>query len=173
MSTKPRSDAALKNLSEDRQADIATYLETHSLAQTAEWLKDDGIKTSLRALSEFRSWYLLRTQLAENHSTVETLLAEFKKENPATSPEKVQAMGQAFFSAMAMQKQDIKPWFLAQQLELKKQAQALDREKFTESRKSDQDRALERCLEEARAFPEVQDLFKAAFTALKKAKGKS
>ncbi|MGA2243805.1 MAG: hypothetical protein ABSH48_02305 [Verrucomicrobiota bacterium] len=39
-----------------------------------------------------------------------------------------------------------------------------------QSLKDDQTKALELCLEEAKAFPEVQELFKAAFTALLKAR---
>jgi hypothetical protein len=45
-------------------------------------------------------------------------------------------------------------------------------QKFAESRKDEQTKALEACLEEARQFPAVQELFKAAFAALKKAKAK-
>ena len=48
----------------------------------------------------------------------------------------------------------------------------IEEQKFAETKKADQAKALEFCLEEAKAFPEVQDLFKAAFAALKKAKAK-
>lgn len=44
-------------------------------------------------------------------------------------------------------------------------------DKQVEAKKSDQERALDRCLAEAKGFPEVQDMFRAAFAALKKAKG--
>lgn len=56
--------------------------------------------------------------------------------------------------------------------ELKQRDQQLAREKFLESKKSNQEKALEWCLEEAKSFHEVQDLFKSAFAALKKARGK-
>ena len=46
----------------------------------------------------------------------------------------------------------------------------LEREKFLESKKHYQSRALEYCLEYAKAYPEVLELFRAAFAALKKAK---
>jgi hypothetical protein len=128
--SKPRSDSPLKTLPEARQADIAEYLKAHSLAETAAWLKLDGIKTSATALGEFGSWYSLRQQLSRNSSTVETLLAEFLKANPKTSPEKIQAMGQSFFSALALEQQDIKAWFLTQQLGLKKEQLRLDVDKF-------------------------------------------
>jgi hypothetical protein len=46
----------------------------------------------------------------------------------------------------------------------------LKADKQFEAKKTDQQRALEFCLEEAKGFPEVQEQFKAAFAALKKAK---
>ncbi len=47
----------------------------------------------------------------------------------------------------------------------------IKREKQSDARKTDQQRALEFCLDEAKGNPEVQELFKSAFAALKKAKG--
>jgi hypothetical protein len=46
----------------------------------------------------------------------------------------------------------------------------LKAEKQFDSKKTDQQRALDYCLDEAQGFPEVQELFKAAFAALKQAK---
>jgi len=46
----------------------------------------------------------------------------------------------------------------------------LEREKFVESRKCEQDVALERCLTETQKYPAVQELFDVAFEAYKKAK---
>lgn len=47
-----------------------------------------------------------------------------------------------------------------------------EKEQAAETRKSDQQRALEYCLEESKRWPDVQELFKSAFAALKSAKGK-
>ena len=47
---------------------------------------------------------------------------------------------------------------------------AIAEKKFAEAQKSDQVRALEICLDEAKRFPEVKAMYLAAFTALKKAK---
>ncbi len=50
----------------------------------------------------------------------------------------------------------------------------LEREKFAEARREDQERALEICLNETRKWPDVMDLFRAAFMKLKEQKkGKS
>lgn len=54
---------------------------------------------------------------------------------------------------------------------LKREDQSLDQQKAEAAKKSDHEKALELCLTESKAFPEVQELFKSAFAALKKAKG--
>jgi hypothetical protein len=167
---KPNSNAVLKTLPDERQATIAQYARDHSLEETAKWLGDDGIKTSTGALSNFLSWHSLQQQLSRNASTVETLLAEALKANPNWTPAQIEQAGQAFFSALALEQQDPKQWFFAQQLALKKQGLEFDQAKFLESKKDGQVRALEGCLEESKQFPDVQALFRAAFAALKKAK---
>lgn len=131
---KPRADSTLKTLSEERQATIAAHLAEHTLVETCKWLADDGLKTSLRALSEFLCWWRLRSQLQRNGQTVETLLAEFKAAKPDSTPEQVQQVGQAFFSALALAEQDPKAWFLTQQLEFKRQAAELDAAKLALAR---------------------------------------
>ena len=128
--SKPRSDSPLKTLPAARQADIAEYLRGHSLAETVAWLKLDGFKTSSTALSEFGSWYALRSQLSRNEQTVETLLAEYVKANPDLSPDKIQAMGQAFFSAMSLAQQDPESWVAIQRLNLQRAELMLAKDKF-------------------------------------------
>jgi hypothetical protein len=49
----------------------------------------------------------------------------------------------------------------------------IEREKLAEAKKTNQEKALELCLDETKAFGEVQDLFRAAFARLKeRQKGK-
>ncbi len=130
MSRKPRADSKLKTLPEERQAAIAEYARAKTLAETLLWLREDGLQTSAAALSEFLSWFALQQQLQRNASTVETLLANLSHDLPEASPEKIQAIGQSFFSALALEQQDAKGWFLTQQINLKNQQLSLDREKF-------------------------------------------
>lgn len=125
---KARGDSVLKTLPEDRQAAIAEHAAQHKLAETVAWLRADGQRTSVSALSRWLAWYTLRQQLQRNETTVETLLSELPKQG--VSPESIQEIGQAFFTALALQQQDPKQWFLAQQLALKKQQLSLDRDKF-------------------------------------------
>lgn len=132
---KPRADAKLKTLPAERQADIFARLSLPAdqgggYAGTLKWLKDGGFDTSLGALSGFYSWYSLRQQLARNESTVQALLEKVTETDSELSPEKIQELGQSFFSALALEQQDAKTWYLTQQLGLKKEQLQLDRQKF-------------------------------------------
>ena len=128
--SKPRSDAVLKTLPPERQAAIAEHLASHSLAETRAWLKADGLTTSTAALSQFLAWYSLRQQLSRNETVVETLLAELKQSNPAIAPESIEAAGQSFFTALALQQQDPKAWALAQGIAIRKKQMHLDERKL-------------------------------------------
>lgn len=128
--SKPRSDSILKTLPAERQAAIAEYMAAKSLIETRDWLKADGIKTSVTSLSEFGSWYYLRRQLTRNESTVEELLKNLSATNPDWSPGQIQEAGQAFFTALALQQQDSEAWVRTQGLALKRQELALARDKF-------------------------------------------
>lgn len=57
MRLKTRIDAKLKILPEDRRLQIYGYLRSHSLDKTRSWLREKGITTSNRALSEFYAWF--------------------------------------------------------------------------------------------------------------------
>ena len=103
---KARSDSAFKTLPESRQAEIADYLRANSLAATVAWLKDDGIKTSASALSEFLSWYSLRLQFRQDEQTTETLLEQLKAEVPGLTDEQLDELGQRTFSLLAIRNQD-------------------------------------------------------------------
>lgn len=130
MSTKPRSDAALKTLPPDRQADIAEHLRSHSLAETAKWLADDGFKTSSRALSEFRSWHALAETLRDNDSTVQALLADLKSAKPGMTPDELDAAGQMFFTALSINQKDSLGWKRAQDVKIKSGVLKLNWDKF-------------------------------------------
>ena len=127
---KPRGDSVLKTLPAERQSVIAEHGVAHTLEETVAWLRADGLKTSRSALSEFLSWYSLRQQLARNESTVETLLKNLQTENPDWTPEQIQSAGQSFFTALALQQQDPKAWFMTQQLAIRKDQLSLDKNKF-------------------------------------------
>lgn len=128
--TKPRSDSVLKTLPEERQRSVIDYLQAHSLAETKKWLKDDGLRTSTAALSEFWSWWQLRDRLRRNESTVNQLLDDLRREQPDLDDAKIFAAGQRFFAALAIEQQDARDWKRTQDIALKKQLIGLERQKF-------------------------------------------
>jgi len=104
---KPNSNAVLKTLPDERQADIADYSREHSLAQTVAWLQADGIKTSSGPLSQFLSWYSLRQQFAQDEQTSQTLIEQLKKEIPGLTEEQLDELGQRTFSLLSIRRQDL------------------------------------------------------------------
>src|SRR4051812_5450179 len=127
---KPRPDSRLKTLPEDRQEQIADFARTHSLAEVAAWLKEDGLVTSQAALSEFLSWYGLRAQLSRNESTVESVLEQLKKSDPNLTEAQLFAAGQSFFSALAIESRDADAWKNTQSLRIKQEELKLAAVKF-------------------------------------------
>src|SRR5579871_4745339 len=114
-SKKARSDAKLKTLPAERQADIFEKLNLPTdqgggYRNTLKWLLDDGFKTSLGALSEFYSWYRLQQRLANNERTVAQVLADMKREEPEMTDAQLERAGQRFFSALAIDQEDSLTW---------------------------------------------------------------
>lgn len=126
MTRKPRADSVLKTLSPARQERIVDHALGHTLAETVAWLRDDGLKTSSAALSEFLSWYRLRQRLSRNQSVVETLLTDLRRDNPKIDPDELFKIGQSFFSALAIEQQDPDAW--ARTIRTDQRAQALELE---------------------------------------------
>jgi len=73
---KPRSDARLKNLPDQRQTQIAEFARTHSISQTVQWLAGQDIKTSLSAVSQFLRWHRIKQGMASNEAKLREELAD-------------------------------------------------------------------------------------------------
>lgn len=129
---KANPDSVLKTLPAERQEAIADHARTHTLMQTAEWLRGDGLKTNPGSLSRWLSWFSLRAQLTQNQSAVEGLLDKLKVSNPTWTPEQLEAAGQVFFAEMALTQQDSKAWHLMQTLNLKRKQLEHDKARATE-----------------------------------------
>jgi hypothetical protein len=147
---KPRADAKLKTLPEDRQAQIADFAAANTLADTVSWLQESGTETSISGLSHFLSWYRLRQQLARNESAIMALLADLAKQDPSITAERLYETGHIFFAGSAIEKQDPRAWYLHQQIALRKAQHQLDSTKYhdlLQARKA----AIERELNAAKA----------------------
>lgn len=103
---KPRPDSVLKTLPDDRQREIIAALETKTLAQVRADLRADGLNTSTRALSDFRSWWLLCEQFRQDAQTASTLVEQLKAEVPKLTEAELDDLGQRTFSLLSIRNQD-------------------------------------------------------------------
>jgi hypothetical protein len=139
---KWRADSKLGVLPAERRAEIAAFAESHTLAETVVWLADQGISVAASSVSKFLIRYQLIRQLDDNALTVQTLIAALARHDRKISPERLQALGQIFFGELALAKRDPRLWYLAQQIELRRERLQLDRQKHqeqVESRKAEAD----------------------------------
>ncbi len=127
---KPHPESKLKTHPEERQSDIYHYARDHSLDQTVEWLDANGIPTSSAALSRFLSWFGTRLQLECNEAALDEFHAAFGASQARLSPDELHQVGTQFFSQLALEKQDPKIWYLAQQIACLKANRDLQLQKY-------------------------------------------
>lgn len=119
---QPRSDAVLKNLPKDRQHEI--YLRRtegkdteRSLDALRTWLREDGLKVSQRALSEFLSWYQDRLDLQESGDTLEAFEEFLCKQKPGWTADKIRDTAIQFFISQTVGKKDVNQFATVVQLD--------------------------------------------------------
>ncbi len=159
---KPRSDSPLNRLTPDRQQAVIEYLETHGTLETVAWLRQDGVHTNPSSLGAWRSSFLVGAQLRRNEAAVETMVSHLRTEHPDWTPAQVQELGQAFFSGLAIEQQDPKGWFLTQQLALKKEQLAFDRDRFKEALRTKLQSGLDAVADAFRGNTQAMDLYRQA-----------
>jgi len=106
MNRKPRSDSALKTLPEDRQAAIADYARTHSLQETVTWLREDGVRTSITALSSWLSWWSMSQIFRQSESDAQEFREWLAKEFPKLSEDELDQRAALRFQFDAMRSGD-------------------------------------------------------------------
>ena len=166
---------------------------TKTLADIQAWLKQEGVTVSVGRLSEYlqslRSRRLqsrMLGQIASGAQQCAEVEKQFKK-NPAPELETLIKLHRVLILQLST-KGNANPEFLKLSDQLtntvincisaKTKAHFKEREvtlaeaKAAETKKDEQTKALELVLEDAKQFPAVQELFKAAFAALRKAKAK-
>jgi hypothetical protein len=138
---KPRSDAKLKVLPEERQEAIAEYARGHSLEDTVKWLREDGLQTSTRAVSEFLSWFTLRRRFQIAEQDTITFIDLLKKKRPQMDEVEREQWASEFFQLQAIKQNDPET-FLAfatarakgdlekQKLRIKEEELALSKKRF-------------------------------------------
>lgn len=122
---KPRSDSKLKNLPEETQEAIIAWARTAKtdehpggLQYAREQLAADGIKVSLRAVSEFVSWWQLRERFSSASERAQQIEDLIKEKNPNLSPDRIRELGQALFTMEAMAEKDAQAYVALESLAL-------------------------------------------------------
>ncbi len=123
---KPRPDSKLKILPDSRQAEIAEFARTHSLAQTVKWLAQSQLQTSTSALSQFLRWYRTLQDMAKSEANLQAQLADIVRNDPSSTAEQLHKVGTAFFTATALQQQDPNAWCRAQSIGIRRDQLYLD-----------------------------------------------
>lgn len=126
---KPRADATLKTLPEERQRQIIDYLRDHSIDETLVWLRGAGLETSSGALSQFYSWYQLKEQQLRQEARVEGILHRVAERKRVPKEELFQ-LGQELFATLAIEREDVKGWYLMHKVERERNAEEIARQKF-------------------------------------------
>jgi len=170
----------------------ATLLDMKLAGKTLEemqaWLKDEGVKVGRSTVGDYvqqlySKWEQdqLLNRIASGASQVRRVDEEFKK-NPAPELETLIKLHRVLILQLSTSGQtdpellklsDQLTNTVLQALSAQTKAQFKEREvtlaenKAAEAKKSDQQKALEMCLEEAKEFPMVVAMFKTAFSTLK------
>ncbi len=117
---KPRPDAKLKNLSEDRQAEIAEFARVHSLAERVHWLGRNNLHTSISAVSKFLRLCRFREQLAQDQAALHAAIVDSLRHDPAAFAGFLNELGELVFGANALEQQDPRAWYFVQQTALRR-----------------------------------------------------
>lgn len=126
---KPRSDSKLKTLPEDRQEQIIEWIRTPKsesspggLQHAREQLAADGLRVSLRALSEFWSWWQLRERFTAADARTAQIVDLLKERSPDMSPDRIREFGQAVFELEAIAEKDSEAYVSLQSLRLARES---------------------------------------------------
>lgn len=169
-------------------------LAGETLKEIQQWLKDEGVCVALSTVGDFvarllqeREQQQLLDRITSGASQVREVEERFK-ENPAPGLETLIKLHRVLILQLSTSGQsDPELLKLADQLtntvlqclsaqtkaNFKEREVTLAEQKAAEAKKSDQQKALEYCLDEAKQFPDVIEAFKHAFSLLKTAKEQS
>lgn len=168
-------------------------LAGETIADLQKWLKEEGLTVGHSTVADFvsrllqqRERELLLDRITSGASQVREVEERFK-DNPAPELETLVKLHRVLILQLStagnsdpelLKLSDQLTNTVAQILSAQTKAHFKEREvtlaeqKAAEAKKSDQQKALEMCLDEAKEFPDVQQLFRAAFAALKEAKAR-
>jgi hypothetical protein len=117
---KPRSDAKLKTLPDERQKEIYDRLRRGGVRQVRAWLSDQGFSISIRALSEFYAWFEMRKRFEQDERSVNRVIEELKRETPNLTQQQLDSLAQRMFTMLTIRDGDIKSWLGIQRAKWRK-----------------------------------------------------
>jgi hypothetical protein len=155
MSTrKPRGDATLKTLPEERQAEIIEHMRAHKLADTQAWLAEQGLTTSVGSLSGFWSWYNINVRLKFQLKEAASIADELKNVLSGLpqlnlNEEQLNLVAQTAFEVDAVKREDFDQFVALRQLRQRDRKLSLTHEQHSLDRERFELLAAERMLSEA------------------------
>lgn len=173
----PRSDAKLKNLSEDLQAEMWRLRSTPvgedgeaasaadgsawSQEQVREWLEDvHGVKCSAGAFSAWQRWYGLNSRMTGAKTLASQVMEELKKSKPDLSAEEIMEYGQLVFAMEALEEKDSKGFLGFANLAEKQAARRMEQEKMSLAAKSKIEAGLEALFEQIQGNAKAEKIFR-------------
>ncbi len=136
MAKKPRSDSKLKNLPQEEQEALWELLTTPQVLMDAEEPEGamrpfslqelqaevplrHGFTVALSTLSEWHSWYALRQRTERATLRVDQAKLEWLKDNPASTPEELERLGQILFTSESIEEGNAKAFVALRKLSQK------------------------------------------------------
>jgi hypothetical protein len=123
----------LFKLSDAKQREIVEALERERLSDVQMRLGEEGIKTSVSSLSEFRKRYLLRLKAREYDMGRNEALARIRErmaEERGMPPDELFAFAVTEFSKQALLEGSIMQWQRMQKLRMNAERTGIDRRRF-------------------------------------------
>lgn len=108
-SRKPRPEARIKTLPEEKQAEIAEMLGRTSLRAAAAALRKEGIETSYSALGRFYRWWMERRSEEDLLREAARLVKTWRQENPAITEVELRRRMEQTFMLTAMRMAETRP----------------------------------------------------------------
>ncbi len=157
-----KGHGVLSRLTAKREQALMDYCQTHTLAEAVTWLAKGRVKITAGPLSTWLGAARLRAQLRRNEATVNTLMRELALSGSGWTPEQIEQAGQMFFSALALDQQDVKVWEAARGLALRREHLDLARAKFKESSRVRLEEGLDAVAEAFKGNAEALRLYQEA-----------
>jgi hypothetical protein len=173
---EPRADSKLKRRPPEEQ-DAWWELRNPTEPDTKPWTlealavhiqEELGIDVSLRAVSEWQSWYATQRRLERAAERAEQVKLELAKD-PRLTPQDLARAGQVVFMNEAMETGNVKAYVQLAKLQLASDRQALERDKLSIASKSKLEAGLDALAAELKGNPRAAKIFADLKTELSKA----